>query len=217
MMTNKFLTTHMQTYTPINHTQKRKALIFALLGSFIVLAGIAFFLLSRSSVFKPQKPPDFTPVSAVSGNTITLTIKTDAAGPYVEYNGEKINMSNMLGSLKTNTEYTLEIANTTHVKQGLFIPAKQLSILVDPGQSDNKNRVTFTSPGTFFFLPASYQAGWENLKSGFIVQSDNTLDVNTCQCDLWNVVEQNCTPPNEPQCTNKFSCACSPFTTTNPQ
>lgn len=35
------------------------------------------------------------------------------------------------------------------------------------------------------------------------------LPANTCQCDIGQVTENNCTPPNTPSCTSQVSCICS--------
>lgn len=158
----------MHSYTPLNSKQRQKALLLAVAG-FLVLVGVAALLMVRIQMKSPVTSPDFKKVSAVSGSTITLSIKTDAAGPYFEHNGEKISLSNPLQGLKKNTEYTLEIINMTTVPEGLFLPSGELSILVSPGQSDNKNRVTFSNSGTFVFLPLTYYPGWEQMKSAFVV------------------------------------------------
>lgn len=154
------------------HSHKKRQTKNVFLILFMVVAGIVVFggyLFTRTQPGEPIKPPDFTKVAAVSGTTIVLSIKSDSVGPYLEYNGTRLSSSNMLEGVKTNAEYTLEITNTTSNVAGVFIPSKEVSVLIDPGQTDSSSRITFNQPGTFTLLPNVYLPGWDQMMTGFVV------------------------------------------------
>ncbi len=150
--------------TVFNH-RKRNILILL----FILLALSAVYVWYQSTGFRGKTtPPEYRKVSTVTGIDITITIREDATGLYFEHNGERLSSTNRIQNLMPGTEYMFTISNGSTVKQGVFIPALQKSVVVEPENAVTTSLI-FANPGTYYFLGNTFQTGWDDLKSGFDV------------------------------------------------
>lgn len=157
--------------TVFNH-RKRNTIIIILVVVLAVLVGI--YLIYQSVGFRGKTtPPEYRKISTVTGIEITVAIREDATGLYFEHNGERLSSVNRIRDLIPKTEYMFTVSNGSSVKQGVFIPALQKSVVVDP-QDAVTTSLSFTNPGTYFFLGNTFQTGWSELKSGFDVATVGT-------------------------------------------
>ncbi len=156
--------------TVFNH-RKRNILIVLVL---VLAALCAVYVWYQSTGFRGKTtPPEYRKISSVTGIEITIAIREDATGLYFEHNGERLSSTNRIRDLMPGTEYMFTVSNGSTVKQGIFIPALQKSVVVDPENAVTTS-LTFTNPGTYFFLGNTFQTGWDDLKSGFDVATDVT-------------------------------------------
>lgn len=153
----------------------RKKLPFFVGGILIFVALVWLFFAYRASVLFETKKPDFTKVSAVTGLTIPISIKSDGAGMYFEHNGERLSPTNHITNLDINTKYILSVTNSSGVRQGIFIPITKASVVIENAQSVSLD-LNFSTPGTYYFLGNVYQAGWDGLKSAFDVGTMSPVD-----------------------------------------
>ncbi|MBP6994004.1 hypothetical protein KBB12_02075 [Candidatus Woesebacteria bacterium] len=151
----------------------KKKLPYFIGGVLVFVASLGLFFAYRANILPTSKKPDFTKVSAVTGVTIPISIKNDGAGMYFEHNGERLSPTNHIADLLLNTKYTLTLTNASAVKQGMFIPVLKEDVVVEPGQSVSLS-MSFSNPGTYYFLGNVYQPGWDGLSSGFDVAT-NTI------------------------------------------
>ena len=158
----------------LEEPKKRISSILILgLGVVVVLAVLGVYMLwNRSS--KPSTterqfvPPVYKKVAAEATTDIAILIKKDAGGMFFEWNGVRLSTTQRITGLVPGTQYTCTITNNTNVKEGVFIPVLTKNLVINPGQAQTVS-VSFSRPGTYYFLGNIYQTGWAGLESGFDV------------------------------------------------
>lgn len=157
-----------QSAEPTSNLDKRLAIFVILMA--VVALGVFFWSNNARQTETNRKfvPPVYKKVAADATNDIAILMKADAGGMYFEWNGKRLSRTNRITGLAPGTQYTFTITNNTSVKEGIFIPAITTNLVINAGQSSVAT-VSFSSPGTYYFLGNIYQAGWAGLESGFEV------------------------------------------------
>lgn len=143
-----------QSQTQPHASQSKKKLLVILGGvcAFFMIVLVMFYFQSQSTT-KPSTPTDFRRVSA-QGVSIILH------GGGLDYSSSVVASSD---------PYPLTVTNNSGSKQGVYIPSKNITIVLENGTSDTSKTILFDTPGEYEFLPSVYQTGWEIWKGKILV------------------------------------------------
>lgn len=151
----------MNEQTDVVKKQKLTSLILIIFGILVLIIVVAISQLPniKKSALDGSGLRKVAAPSSLELPTIVIDITSDGTKP----------PASPTTPIYVDTDYQLVVTNNSGLKQGIYIPSRDIKIVLENGGTDTTKTIKFSATGDYDFFPSVYQSGWDKWKSLFTV------------------------------------------------